>query len=573
MFDRRNFLRFSMAAAGGAFCLPMDAIGRAGKQFVDWKPERDGERRRLTSLAEFGRKHPVKGKNGVVVTTHPLASRAAVDVLKDGGNACDAAIAAAVTQTVVEPHMTTITGCFSMLHYEAENGRYSYVNGNVNAPLAPLPGFSRSDLDTGRAAAVPGYWGGLQAAWERHGTIALKRLLAPAVHYARHGFEIHPFLWGEMFSQQHVLGRYEEGQEIYMPSKVLPTIGEKIYQKRAADTLERLSEEGSKYFYHGEFAQKFSKKVQEAGGVITPDDFARYEARWQEPARGTYKGYDIIASPPPDNGGTHLIEILNMIEILRGSGYGHYLESPEMTYQMMMIIYSVFVEGAKQRDPLSYPVPLETILSKEYAEMRLSLLQMSNPLLEKNDTPSAVPPGSNHLTVIDKKGNVATVLHSCMSWPWQNGLFVEGISICAAGTHFLRVMPKPGDRVSAYVCPNIFAKAGKPVLASGSPSVSLLQNIVLNSLNILEHNIPIADSVQLPRFGGASFRHPGSLMIESDMGEALIGEVAKRGVKLEVVNPWNWNHGSFEGIHIKGDGTAEACGDPRRTAMALGVAG
>jgi gamma-glutamyltranspeptidase/glutathione hydrolase len=146
---------------------------------------------------------------------------------------------------------------------------------------------------------------------------------------------------------------------------------------------------------------------------------------------------------------------------------------------MVLINNEVMSAGASQTDPHSHPVPLETILSKEYARIRFKLLQMSGP----RDSVPAPPPGSTHVTVVDGAGNVATILHSCMALPWSNGLFVEGISICAVGGHFLPVMPGPGDRASAYVAPNIIFKNGKPVLASGSPSVSLIANILQNTVN------------------------------------------------------------------------------------------
>ena len=182
------------------------------------------------------------------------------------------------------------------------------------------------------------------------------------------------------------------------------------------------------------------------------------------------------------------------------------------------------------------------------------------------------PAGSNHVTVVDAAGNVATILHSCMSYPWSNGLFAEGVSICAAGAHFLRVMPRPGHRISAYVAPNIIFRGDRPVMASGSPSVSLLQNVLQNSLNVLQFGVPVAESVNRPRFGGPSLTTPGAVLIEADFPEKIREQAAERGIRFDVVNPWNWHHGSFEGIHIGEDGVRRACGDPRRCSMAEATA-
>ncbi|MGH9390581.1 MAG: gamma-glutamyltransferase, partial [Vicinamibacteria bacterium] len=528
------------------------------------------ERQRFIEKAHFGRKSAATSTSGMAICTHPLAVREAVEIMKKGGNAADAALAACITQTVVEPHMTTITGCLSLLYYDAATGKTTYLNGNVNAPLEPLPGFSAADLATGRGVAVPGWWAGFEAGVGRHGTLPKKDILAGAIRYAREGFETHPFLWGEIFAQCHLIGRTPEGREIYLPQMALPRPGEMLYQRRAADTLERLAEEGNDYFYHGDLAKNLVATVRDAGGVLSREDFERYTVRWQEPAWSTYRGYRVAGSPPPDNGGTHILEMLNMVELLDLQKLGPPSDSGETLFQMSRISTEVYSAGARQNDPASHPLPLETILSKEYARMRFDLLQMGDPKPSSADGPP--PLGSNHVTVVDGRGNVATILHSCMSLPWSNGLFVDGISICAAGAHFLRVMPKPGHRISAYVAPNIVFKNDRPVLASGSPSVSLLQNIFQNTVNILDFGVPIEESVHRPRFGGNSYTTEGAILIEADVNAGAREAAAAKGIRFEIVNPWNWNHGSFEGIYIDPvTGERRACGDPRRTAQAEGA--
>ncbi len=514
----------------------------------------------------MGRKEKASGPRGMAITSHPVATRVAADVLRSGGNACDAALAAAVTQTVVEPHMTTITGVLSMLYFDASTRVTTYVNGGMNAPLAGLPGFSAADLRTGRGAGVPGYWAGFEAALARHGSKPKKELLQPAIQLARNGYAVHPFLYGEPFIQLDTVGRYTEGRRIYMPSGTLITPGEVLRQPEAADTLSRLAEEGNRYFYQGEFARRFSEVVKAAGGVITPEDFARYEARWDTPARSTYRGYDIAASPPPDNGGTHIIEALNLIEHLDLKRMGPPTESPDTLEWLIRITNEVMTAGARQTDPKSHPVPTEVITSKRYAKIRYDLLRMSQPL-EPATTPP--PAGSNHVTVMDGRGNVATILHSSMATPWASGLFVNGVSIAASGGHFLRVMPKPGDRATAYVAPTIFYRNGRPILACGSPSVGLVANILQNTINLLDFGVPIDQSVHRPRFGGFSSTIPGTNYIEADLDEKVRKAVEARGTRLHVVSPWHWINGAFEGIWVDHQSsTFVACGDPRRTSHA-----
>jgi len=520
--------------------------------------------------ARFGRKAPVRGEAGLVITTHPLASKAAVDVLREGGSACDAALCAALTQTVVEPHMTTVTGMLSLLYYDARTKKFSYINGTVNRPRATLEGFSRNDVSGGRAVAVPGFWAAVEEAHRRFCRQPMKRLMAPAIDLAENGFEIHPFLWGEMFSRVHLACRDKQGQEIFMPGGELLHPGDIVYQKRAADTLRQLSEEGAGFFYHGRFAQDICRQAKQAGGVITPEDFAEYKVRVQAPSRGSYRGYDVIASPAPDNGGMHLIEILNMVELLEVAKLGGVQNSDELLYWIIRICDEVVKAGAEQRDPEFYPLPIERILSKDYARQRFSQLKMGVSLSDES-LQTVAPPGSNHLTVVDKDGNIATLMHSCMSYPWSNGLYAGGVSICAAGVHFLRVMPPPGGRVSGYLCPHMIFRNGAPVLAGGSPSVSLIQNIVQNTMNILDLGISLTNSVHSPRFGGPSSNNRGRLLIESDLSPEAHDGLRERGLSLDVVNPWNWTHGSYDSILFHNQGVAEACGDPRRTAFPMAV--
>jgi len=286
-----------------------------------------------------------------------------------------------------------------------------------------------------------------------------------------------------------------------------------------------------------------------------------------EPAWGTYHGYKIAASPPPDNGGTHIIEALNMLEFLDVRKYGPPTDSAEVLTQMVRIHNEVYTFGANHPDPKSHPLPLDVILSKEYAEMRFKLLQMG---VSKASPESPPPVGSNHVTVIDGAGNVATIIHSCMALPWSNGLFTRGVTIVASGGHFFRIMPKPGHRATTYVAPNIVFKNGNPILSSGSPSVGLLANIMQNTINILDFDIPIDESVNRPRFG-SSWNMPSN-MVEADFNPKVVKEAVKKGVQLTTVNPWNWHHGAFEGIYVdQSTGTMIARGDPRRCSKAEGV--
>jgi gamma-glutamyltranspeptidase/glutathione hydrolase len=506
-----------------------------------------------------------------VITSHALASRAAEQVLADGGNAVDAVAAAALAQTVVEPHMASLCGVFSMLHLDAATGSATYLNGSMNAPLAPLDAFTPKDVSTARGVTVPGFVAGLEAALDRFGSKPRTQIYAAAVQLAREGFEITPFLYGYAFKNIAGLGRYADGRDIFFRDGRLVEPGEVLRQPALADTLSALSEAGSDYFYRSDFTKRFIERLASEGGVLTLEDFSRYEVRWMTPARSTYRDMEVLGSPPPDNGGTHIIEILNMVEQLPIEEWGPAFEHPETAYWLLRLCGEVYLSGADQGDPFRVPVPLDLITSKDYASMRLDLMKSSLPL-----APTAQPsPGSNHITVVDAQGNIATVLHSLMSTIGTTGLFVDGVQVWGGGGHLLRRMPHPGDRATCYVAPMLLLKNGRPVLAAGSPSISLLQNLVQNITNIVDFGMDVETSVHHPRFGatGASTRLDTGLgyLWEADLNSRSRELAESRGIAIEVVSPWHYDLGSFEGIVFGPSGSATACADPRRLGVALAV--
>ena len=530
-------------------------------------------RKQLTDAARFGRKSSVSGADGIAITSHPIATRVATDTLRAGGNAADAALAASVSQAVVEPHMTSLCGVLSMLHLDGTTGETTYLNGSMARP-AELTSFDMADVPTARSVAVPGFWAGFEAALQRHGSLTKAELVGPAIELASEGFEVHPFLYGMAFEHIGTLGRYPAGQRTFFPDRRLIDVGEVLRQPELAETLGRLVTDGSDYFYRGAFAERMVDTVRAAGGVLTRQDLEDYEARWMEPARGTYRGFDVIGSPPPDRGGTHVIEILNLIEQIPLQEWGPPTESADSLYWLTRFCGEVYVEGFNQRDPRDFHVPLELIISKDVAAQRFELMKTSDP----KAVGAAPYPGSNHVTVVDADGSIASVLHSIMSLPWSNGLFVDGVQLWAGGVHFLGNLPRAGGRGSCFVAPTIVLRDGRPVLTAGSPSQGLIQNLVQNTVNILDFGIDVETSVHTPRFGGPTsiesvFSGAASAptyACEADVPEALRDEVTERGISFDVVNPWNFFMGSYEGVHIV-DGVGTACADPRRAGAAEAV--
>ena len=519
--------------------------------------------------ARFGAKPPVEGSDGAVVTSHPLATRAGADALREGGSAVDAALAAAAAQLVVEPHMTSLTGGLSLLH-RAADGEAGYVNGNVAAPAAPLPGFTGADLTTGRGVPVPGWWPAFREAHERLGRLPLHRILEPAIAIAEEGFEIGPYLWGELYANRASIGVHAEGREAYFADGALLEPGAALRQPRMARTLRRLAEEGDDY-YLGDFARAVAAEARRGGGVVAASDLAANRAVQSAPLTGGYRGAEVVASAPPDDGGAMLHEALALLEGFDLASMGAAESSPD-TLELLVDVHEEVYYAPPRR-------------SRDEALRRLepdAVRERAGRLGGRSPGPSAAPPspGTIHVSVLDAEGNAASLTHSHMASPWVNGLFAEGFQLSGGGSFFQRGMPWPGEKAAVYLAPTIVVRDGAPVVVCGSPSVSLVACVLQGLVRILDFGEPIERAVALPRFGvrphePAAGWLPG-VTLEHGFDAGVAREFERRsrarGRWTRGLGPWHSLTGNFEAVtRDAATGFARSCADPRRNGAAEAV--
>ncbi|WP_283136407.1 gamma-glutamyltransferase [Rhizohabitans arisaemae] len=500
------------------------------------------------------------GRGAMISTSHPAASAAGVAALRAGGSAVDAYLAAAAVQTVVEPTMTTLGGGLMVAVYDPATGA-----GRMVAAAGGLPAAEDGDLDeagrwSGRTVVTPGWVLGAHAAWSKWGRLGWAELFSGALTAAREGFTVDQLLWGWAFECRTVAGRYAAGRRVWFPDGHMFGVGEVLRQPELAETIGKLAEQGPSYFYEGEFARRYVETARAAGGRITLDDMAAGAAADVAlPVLPVAGGYELHTT------GSLYALMLSMAGIGGLGRRGRPDEDPESLYLLMRIVEEAWHYGLSiSGDPFSGKSPLDAMadaVSPEVAERLWRQVESGPPRPF-----DAMNMGTNAIVVVDGSGMIAYGTHSATSTPFGVGLMVDGVVVTRPITLFTeRWAPIPMGWGTSLLA----VRDGRPVLAAGSPSVSALQNVLQNSVNILERGMDPAESVRQPMFGAARYpsRRP---MVESTMGEQAITEVERRGLGITRVSPWEPEMGSFQAVHIRPDGTLHGVADPRRLGRAAG---
>jgi gamma-glutamyltranspeptidase/glutathione hydrolase len=359
---------------------------------------------------------PVYGRGGMVATSQPLAVAAGLEILRQGGNAADAAIGTAAALNVTEPTSTGLGGdCFA-LYYEASSGQITALNGSGRAPAnltlerVHKEGFTDSlPLFHPYTITVPGACAGWCDLLERHGRLSLRQVLAPAVRLAEQGFPVAPitaYFWGHSASR---LSSIPGGRELTINGRA-PTVGEIFRNPGLGRTLRTIAEGGKVAFYQGEIAEAIASVVRQAGGCLTMDDIAAHTSTWEQPISTTYRGLRLWECPPNGQGLAALLA-LNLLE-----GYDLTCLPPLSAHRLHLMIEAMRLAFADTcwyvADPAFYPVPLDGLLSKEYAATRRGLIQRNRATLNQlRGTPTSSS-DTVYLSAVDADGNACSFINS-----------------------------------------------------------------------------------------------------------------------------------------------------------------
>ncbi len=530
----------------------------------------------------------VVSKNGMVSSAHGLASEAGAQMLRKGGNAVDAAVATAFAIGVAEPFTSGIGGGGFMLVRMAESreGRdqTAFIDYREVAPLAATPDMyevvdgkvvGRANEIGHRAVAVPGSVAGMVKALELYGTLPLGEVVKPAAELAEKGIMVGPFLREAMRRNVDRLRLFPESARIYLKDGQPFELGDTLVNPDYGRTLRLIGEKGPDVFYRGEIARALVRNMQVRGGLITAEDLEAYRPAVREPVRGTYRGYEIISSPPPSSGGTHVVEILNMLEgfDLRGMGHG----SPELLHLLAEAFKRAFADRqAFMGDPAFVEIPLQGLLSKAYARSRMSDFDPAHATPPSPGKPAQYESHSTtHLSVMDSHGNAVSVTQTVEGF-FGCGAVLPGYGfILNNEMHDLDPVPggpnsiAPGKKPLSSMSPTIVLKGGRPFLAVGSPGSKRIISAVTQVLsNIIDHGMGIQQAIDEARV----HVEDGMLFVEHPVSDATQEHLRDRRHRVEVRHQHDFYFGGAHGV-LFDEKTGEFHGgaDPRRDGRAVGI--
>ena len=540
-------------------------------------------------------RQPVRARHGMVVSASTRASEVGLQVLKDGGNAVDAAIAVGFALAVVYPAAGNIGGGGFMVIHRAATGTEMTVDFREKAPAAAhrdmyldqhgeiVPGLSTVGY---RAGGVPGTVAGYHLAWERDGRLPWDRLLGPSIKLAEDGFEVSYSLSRSLQEAADLLSKCPETRRIFQRDGQFFQEGDVFRQPELAQSLRLIAERGPEAFYQGRIAQLIVADMKANGGLITKDDLRDYTATIREPIRGTYRGYEIVSMGPPSSGGIVLLEMLNMLEQFPLSQLG--FNSSEMIHLKVEVMRRAFADRAEfLGDPDFNQLPVKRLISKDYARFWATSLRRG--WATPSATISAGQPTqpeceqTTHFSVVDADGNgVATTTTI-------NGSYGSGVTIKGAGFLLNNEMDdfssKPGSpnsygliqgqansiaagkRPLSAITPTVIKKDGNLFMVLGSPGGPAIINTVLQViLNVVDFGLTIQEAVDAPRV-----HHqwkPDRILAERD---ALVRDVSDslraRGHEIETRN----SIGDAHSILIQPeDGMRLGAPDPRSDSKASG---
>jgi len=531
----------------------------------------------------------VIASNGIVATSHPLAAQAGLDILKRGGNAADAAIAASAMIGLVEPMSCGIGGDVFVIYWDNKSGKLYGLNGSGRSPYAinrdvfKEKGLDEIPIDGPLAWSVPGCVDGWEMLRERFGTLSMKKLLADSIRYAEEGFPVSEIIGRSWAGSQAALSRWPDSARTYLPGGKPPAIGQVFSNPDLAWSYRQIADDGARAFYQGKIAERIVEFSQANGGYFSLKDFSDHEGNWIDPVSTNYRGYDVWELPP--NGqGIAALEMLNVLEHHDIASLGH--NSAEHIHLFVEAKKLAFADRARfYADPDFGRLPTTELISKAYGKKQNARINLQkaatdvaagDPKLEQGDT--------IYLTVVDKDRNCCSFIQSNYHGfgskvvPGRVGFCLQnrGQLFALDEKHLNRL--EPHKRPFHTIIPAFITRDGKPWLCFGlmggdmqpQGHVQIVINLVDFGMNVQQ----AGDAARVRHIGSATpTGRPadsggGWVALESAVSSEAIRGLQQRGHRI-VRAPGSF--GGYQAIRLDHkNGVLHGATEPRKDGAAVG---
>ncbi len=507
----------------------------------------------------FATRSEVIAQNGMAATSHPLATQVALDILKQGGSAVDAAIAANAILGLMEPTGCGIGGDLFAIIWDTETARLHGLNASGRSPKSlTIDYFHDNDYELipqrgALSVSVPGTVDGWFEMHEKFGKLDMTAILQPAIDYAREGFPVTELIAYYLKRSAPILEGFPNFKETYMPDGRMPEKGEIFKNPYLGNTYETIAREGRDAFYKGEIARTIETYIRENGGFLSYEDLAAHQSEWVEPVSSNYRGYDVWQLPP--NGqGIATLQILNILEGYDIASKGLY--SPEYIHLFVEAKKLAFEDRARYYADMDFsPVPVEKLISKEYAAERRKLIDPDRasrqyaPGLEES-------PNTIYLTVADKDGNMVSLIQSNYRG-MGSGMTPPGLGFVLQNRgegftlkegHFNTY--EPGKRPFHTIIPGFITKNDKPFMSFGVMGGAMQpQGHAQIVINMIDFGMNLQEAGDAPRIHHRGSSEPtgqqmtdgGILNLESGFPYETLRELMEKGHRIQ------WASGPYGG--------------------------
>lgn len=531
--------------------------------------------------------HPVKARHGMVASVDAMATQVGVDILRQGGNAVDAAIAVGFALAVTHPQAGNLGGGGFMLLRTA-SGRTTAIDFREMAPARAARDMfldkqgnadSKLSLTSHLASGTPGTVAGFALAAQKYGTLPLSKLLAPAIKLARDGIVVNDALADDLatYGKENLIN-HDNSRAIFYKADGKPYAkGDRLVQKNLAHSLQLIAREGPDAFYKGKIADEIAGEMAQHGGLIGKADLAAYRAVERKPVSGTYRGYEVFSMPPPSSGGIHIVQILNILENFDLAKWG-FGSADAMQVMAEAEKYAYADRSEYLGDPDFVKVPQQALTSKAYAKTLAQQIDVNKARPSSEIKPGKLEPyesnQTTHFSVVDKDGNAVAVTYTLNTY-FGSGI-VAGQSGILMNNEMDDFSAKPGTpnvyglvggeanavqpakRPLSSMSPTIVAKGGKTWLVTGSPGGSRIITTVLQMVvNSIDFGMNVAEATNAPRFHHQWL--PDQLRVEKGFSPDTLRLLESKGQHVKVMPAM----GSTQSIMIGPDGMRYGASDPR----------